>query len=79
MIERVINNINVELDIIEVQSIRCENDLMLLFQSFILKVDKLIFSYTSESINLEILWSRTINDFDVILRQHVQIFSLSTT
>ena len=31
IIKKIINNINVEFDVIEIQSIRCENDLMLLF------------------------------------------------
>ena len=30
MIKKIIDNLNIELDMIEVQSIRCENDLMLL-------------------------------------------------
>ena len=68
MIKKIIDNIDVEFDVIEVQSIRCENDLMLLFQSFIFKVDEFIFNYTSESINFEILRFRTINDFNIIFR-----------
>ena len=55
IIKKIINNINVELDIIEIQSIRYENNLILLSQSFIFKIDKLIFNHTSESINLKIL------------------------
>ena len=30
IIKRIIDNLNVEFDVIEIQSIRCENDLMLL-------------------------------------------------
>ena len=55
MIKKIIDNINVEFDVIKIQSIRCENNLMLLSQSFIFRVDKLIFNHISESINLEIL------------------------
>ena len=55
MIKKVIDNIDVEFGVIEIQSIRCENDLMLLSQSFIFKVDGLVFRHTSENINLEIL------------------------
>ena len=35
--------------------IRYKDDLMLLFESFIHKVDKFVFNYSSESINLKIL------------------------
>ena len=55
IIEKVIDNINVELGAIEIQSIRYENNLILLSQSFIFKIDEFIFNYTSESINFEIL------------------------
>ena len=55
IIKRIINNINVELDIIKIQSIRYKNNLILLSQSFIFKIDKLIFNYINESINLKIL------------------------
>ena len=68
MIKRIIDNIDVELDVIEVQSIRYKNDLMLLSQSFIFRIDKFIFNYTNEGINFEILRFGTINDFDVIFK-----------
>ena len=55
MIKRVINNINVELDIIEIQSIRCENNLMLLSQPFVLKINKFAFNHSNESIGFKIL------------------------
>ena len=46
--------------------IRYKNDLILLFESFIRKIDKFAFNYFSENINFKILWFRMINDFDVI-------------
>ena len=55
MIKKIIDNIDVELDVIEIQLIRYENDLILLFQSFIIKINKFVFNYTNESINFEIL------------------------
>ena len=55
IIIKIINNINIEFDIIEIQSIRCENDLMLLFQLFIFKIDKLVFNYMNKNINFKVL------------------------
>ena len=55
MIKKIIDNINVEFDIIEIQSIRYKNNLILLSQSFIFKIDKFIFNYTNENINFEVL------------------------
>ena len=55
MIKKVINNINVEFDVIEIQSIRYKNNLMLLSQSFILKIDEFIFNYINKNINFKIL------------------------
>ena len=51
---------------------------MLLFESFIRKIDKFIFNYSNKSINFKILWSRTINDFDIIFEQYIEIFNLAT-
>ena len=31
IIKRIIDNLDIEFDVVEIQSIRCENDLMLLF------------------------------------------------
>ena len=55
MIKKIIDNINVELDIIEIQSIRRKNNLMLLSQSFIFKIDKFVFNYSNKSIDFKIL------------------------
>ena len=55
IIKKVIDNINVEFDIIEIQSIRYKNNLMLLSQSFIFKIDELIFRHTNKNINLKVL------------------------
>ena len=55
MIKKVIDNINVELDVIEIQSIRCKNNLILLSQSFIFKINELIFNHMNKCINFKIL------------------------
>ena len=55
IIKRIIDNINFEFDIIEIQTIRYKNNLMLLFKSFIRKVDKFAFNYSNENINFKIL------------------------
>ena len=41
---------------------------MLLFKSFIRKIDKFAFNYSNKNINFEILRFRTINDFDIIFK-----------
>ena len=46
--------------------IRYKNDLILLFKSFIHKVDKFTFNYSNENISFKILRFRIINDFNVI-------------
>ena len=50
---------------------------MLLFKSFIRKIDRFAFNYSSENINLEILWSRMINNFNVIFEQHIEVSNLT--
>ena len=55
VIKKIIDKLNVEFDIIKIQSIRYENNLILLFKSFILRDYKFKFNYSSKDIYFEIL------------------------
>ena len=55
VIKIIIDNFDIEFDVIKVQSIRYENNLMLLFKSFILRVYRFEFNHLNKSICFEIL------------------------
>ena len=55
VIKRIIDNLDIEFDVIEIQSIRYKNNLMLLSLSFILKVYKFKFNHSNKDIYFQIL------------------------